>query len=50
MLSTRLRATRRFELKINEKIAYREGNVGGGEVAVERGDDLGSNCSSAALR
>lgn len=29
MLSTRLWATRRFELKINEKIAYREGGRGG---------------------
>lgn len=40
MLSTRLRATRHFELKINEKIAYRERNAGG-EAAVEREDDWG---------
>lgn len=34
MLSTRLQAKHCFELKINEKIAYREGNAGG-EAAVE---------------
>lgn len=41
MLSTRLWAKRRFEFKINEKIAYREGNAGG-EAAVEGEDEWGS--------
>lgn len=36
MLSTGLRATCRSELKINEKIAYREGNTGGKELWEER--------------
>lgn len=48
MLSTRLRATHPFELKINEKIAYREGNAGG-ETAMEREDDLGGRAIVQAL-
>jgi len=41
MLSTRRRAKHCFELKINEKIAYREGNAGG-EAAVEGEDEWGA--------
>lgn len=41
MLSTRLWAKCRFELKINEKIAYGEGNAGG-EAAVEGEDEWGA--------
>lgn len=41
MLSTRLRAKSCFELKINEYIAYREGNAGR-EAATEQEDEWGA--------